>query len=197
MKQKPLSVTVIGVICILWALSNIMGAIMWVSIDHHISDFRRQFEQTLEQMSEEDAKEFMNQLKRKGKKGAGFSMGFRSIFVMDTFTTVKYIELPVAALMLVSAVYFLKLRAWGRAALEVSVWLEAIITLVSTFIMETWVLTGAFEHDFIAKYLPEFEHKFNMIFAISMVIGTVLWLTLTGVILWFLRSAKVREAMAG
>ena len=92
-----------------------------------------------------------------------------------------------AALLLISAEQFLKLRAWARCALEVATWLGLVYVIgFGIFWVFNWV-----------KVTPRVgaPDTFTILGAVMGSVVTVVFLVPCVVLIWLLRGAAVRQAM--
>ncbi len=122
-------------------------------------------------------------------------MFFVSLVFIRQFGALAVLQMAVAALVLVCAVKFMRLRAWARSALEAFTWLSLLgMLVIGVLVVHSWMKMTADMSP--AMTAPLSAEAFTLV-------GAVLWAALDFVLaacavflLAALRSRTVREAVS-
>ena len=110
------------------------------------------------------------------------------------FDVLAYFQIALASFIMLAGYYFLKLRNWARAALEVVSWLGAAYIIgFGIFWITAW--TGATATMPAAEQVPELPRLFSIFGVIMGAVVTISMAAPIGVAVWYLRSKTVRDAV--
>ncbi len=173
-KKRPTAITVIGwiflVSSILMILSGGLGFIAF--------SFMKQMAEEMPPISEELPKQF--QILR---------------IIFQNFGIIALLQVALAIFVLMTSIYFLQLRKWARAALEIITWLGLFSVVgFGIFWVVSWItITSNIPVSEVPSGPPP---MFNIIGAIMGCVVTVVWAVPLIIIIIFLRGKTIKNAVS-
>lgn len=130
-----------------------------------------------------------------GIPGPGMPREFALMtFVFQNFGVLLVLQFAIAVIAISAGVALLRLRGWGRGAIEALSWLAVVYTVgFGVYWVYMWTsMTGS---------MPQAAGSgsgdtFQVMGAVMGIVGTAVFAVPLGIMIWYLRSTEVRQAIS-